>query len=671
MRASYLQIYMENINDLLRPDRVNLNIREDKKKGFFVDGLSEWVVRTPKDIYALIKRGTNSRATAYTKANDISSRSHAVFIIFVEQLKILDEASEASDGEPVKQMRYGKLNLVDLAGSERLKITGATGQRLEECKKINQSLSCLGNVISVLVENKNGNHIPYRDSKLTRLLEDSLGGNCKTTMMGMISPAYEAFGESLSTLKFANRAKKIRNRPKINEDVDSKAMLVRYEKEITQLRMELETRNKHLVDAGKLLQLEEEKQRLEEDRVAAIQALEQQSRDFLQEREEKKRLEAMIRQIEGNLHFGVRATNSDGQPKESYDKRFKELERERQQLEEDRAQVDQYKQLLLKQRDIMIALTTRLNERDETIVQLQEELDAYDRIHYEAEEMLEIKRTHIEQLEEQLRKHGISIPSVEYTSKEKHRNGSSMGHTMSHSPKKTGISEGEEYRKTIDDQKEMILKLQRELRGLRDKDPSSSGLESQLQTEYNDKLTKLTKKHQKEVKDLNDKLKISEDNVKQLTELLQNTSRPNESRSGIEGGVISMIKGSFMLIIEKVDNVVSTLSQQNDSQKLHSVAHELLSLQKALRDLSQTSQNYTSNSSKRSVNEDYSGRENVYISKDSGLSTSSHVSRALKDHQTQNGGKKLPSFSGPQQPQPGTGGGFSLSKYQRNNMAHD
>lgn len=112
------------------------------------------------------------------------------------------------------------MNLVDLAGSERVRVTGATGKRLEESKKINQSLSALGNVIAALTDPKQRTHIPYRDSKLTRLLEDSLGGNCKTTMMAMISPSNEAFAESLSTLKFATRAKKIKNEAHINEDVD-------------------------------------------------------------------------------------------------------------------------------------------------------------------------------------------------------------------------------------------------------------------------------------------------------------------------------------------------------------------------------------------------------------------------------------------------------------------
>ena len=141
---------------------------------------------------------------ASTRMNDVSSRSHAVFIIVVEQM-----------GSVGKQVKVGKLNLVDLAGSERVNVTGATGKRLEECQKINQSLSALGNVIQALTEvqstNSKRSHIPYRNSKLTRILEDSLGGNCKTTMMAMISPSNESFNESMSTLKFATRAKKIKN----------------------------------------------------------------------------------------------------------------------------------------------------------------------------------------------------------------------------------------------------------------------------------------------------------------------------------------------------------------------------------------------------------------------------------------------------------------------------
>lgn len=126
--------------------------------------------------------------------------------------------------------------MVDLAGSESVRVTGATGKWLEESKNINQSLSCLGNVIAALTDSKPRSHIPYWDSKLTWLLKDSLGGNCKTTMMVMISPAPEAFSETISTLKFATRAKKIKNDAVINEDVDQWTLLWKYELELWKLK---------------------------------------------------------------------------------------------------------------------------------------------------------------------------------------------------------------------------------------------------------------------------------------------------------------------------------------------------------------------------------------------------------------------------------------------------
>ena len=175
VRASYLQIYNEAISDLLKPERSNLTIREDKKRGVYVDGLSEWVVRSPAEIYGLMERGGAVRATGETKMNEVSSRSHAVFIVIAEQSETvyIDEQGVEMGPEAfqkfmhgrgvhreqemgrledhVKQsFKVGKLNLVDLAGSERVRLSGATGQRLEESKQINRSLSALGNVISAL-----------------------------------------------------------------------------------------------------------------------------------------------------------------------------------------------------------------------------------------------------------------------------------------------------------------------------------------------------------------------------------------------------------------------------------------------------------------------------------------------------------------------------------------
>ena len=288
-----------------------------------------------------------------------------------------------------KQVRVGKLNLVDLAGSERVMVTGATGKRLEESKSINKSLSTLGNVITALTAPRNRTHIPYRDSKLTRILEDSLGGNCKTTMMAMVSPSNDAFSETLSTLKFATRAKKIKNKARVNEDVDQRALLRKYEQELRRLRAELEAKNKNVVDKGKLLEVEQQKKRLEQDRQAAIALLELRSKEFEREKEAKKRLEAKIKVLQSQMLEGGQAIEDTPQfqsalaekqklIRQEYEGKLGELERERQQLEDDKVHVERYKHLLLKQRDIMIGLTSRLNERDETIISMQQELAQFD-----------------------------------------------------------------------------------------------------------------------------------------------------------------------------------------------------------------------------------------------------------------------------------------------------
>jgi len=293
-----------------------------------------------------MQKGAQCRATATTKMNDLSSRSHAVFIIIVEQMTMLARAEGAGEDAP-KQIKVGKLNLVDLAGSERVRVTQATGQRLEESKKINQSLSALGNVIAALTDHKARPHIPYRDSKLTRILEDSLGGNCKTTMMAMISPAADAFGESQSTLKFATRAKKIKNEARINEDVDQKTLVRKYEIELRRLKQELDQRNNQIEGSGQYQRLEEEKKKAELDKNAAICALEVRSREFLMEKEQKKLLEQKIfamnsqmliggKKIEDTPQFRNALEEKQRVIRKEYDEKMQEIEKERIQIEEDK-----------------------------------------------------------------------------------------------------------------------------------------------------------------------------------------------------------------------------------------------------------------------------------------------------------------------------------------------
>ena len=233
VRASFLEIYNENVRDLLGKDQSRTcDLKEDPDKGVYVKDLTTFVVKSVAEIRKLHEVGKKNRSVGATLMNADSSRSHSIFTVTIE-------TSEVNEGEAEEDahIRVGKLNMVDLAGSERQAKTGSTGDRLKEATKINLSLSALGNVISALVDGKSS-HIPYRDSKLTRLLQDSLGGNTKTVMIANLGPADYNFDETMSTLRYANRAKNIKNKPKINEDPKD-AMLREFQEEIARLKTQL------------------------------------------------------------------------------------------------------------------------------------------------------------------------------------------------------------------------------------------------------------------------------------------------------------------------------------------------------------------------------------------------------------------------------------------------
>ncbi|XP_077428296.1 kinesin-like protein KIF16B [Vanacampus margaritifer] len=223
--VSYLEIYNERVRDLLRrkpSETYNLRVREHPKDGPYVEDLSKHLVQNYSDVEELMEAGNLKRTTASTGMNHVSSRSHAIFTLNFTQAKF--------DAEMPSET-LSKIHLVDLAGSERADATGATGVRLKEGANINKSLVTLGNVISALADlcgdaNANGEHkrkslfVPYRDSVLTWLLKDSLGGNSKTIMIATVSPADVNYGETLGTLRYANRAKNIINKPTVNEDAN-------------------------------------------------------------------------------------------------------------------------------------------------------------------------------------------------------------------------------------------------------------------------------------------------------------------------------------------------------------------------------------------------------------------------------------------------------------------
>ncbi|XP_014054144.1 kinesin-like protein KIF3A isoform X5 [Salmo salar] len=231
VRVSYLEIYNEEVRDLLGKDQMQrLEVKERPDVGVYIKDLSGYVVNNADDMDRIMTMGHKNRSVGSTNMNEHSSRSHAIFTITIEC------SEKGVDGD--QHVRMGKLHLVDLAGSERQGKTGATGQRLKEATKINLSLSTLGNVISALVDGKS-THVPYRNSKLTRLLQDSLGGNSKTMMCANIGPADYNYDETISTLRYANRAKNIKNKARINEDPKD-ALLRQFQKEIEDLKKKLQ-----------------------------------------------------------------------------------------------------------------------------------------------------------------------------------------------------------------------------------------------------------------------------------------------------------------------------------------------------------------------------------------------------------------------------------------------
>lgn len=241
VKVSMVEIYMERIKDLLDPKKINLNIHQDKENGIHIEDVTETYVTDEKEVYQIMNLGNDNRSIGVTNMNAQSSRSHSVFIMTITQ-----------NNTETLSCKKGKLFLVDLAGSEKVEKTGATGNTLKEANKINKSLTTLGLVIKHLTD-KVSTHVPYRDSKLTRVLQDSLGGNSKTCLIITCSPSDFNQEETVSTLRFGSRAKRIQNKPKINKEYsieELKQLLEKAESTIEKREKRIRALEKIIADMG-------------------------------------------------------------------------------------------------------------------------------------------------------------------------------------------------------------------------------------------------------------------------------------------------------------------------------------------------------------------------------------------------------------------------------------
>ncbi|CAH0664242.1 unnamed protein product [Spodoptera exigua] len=291
--CSYIELYLEDVRDLLSKDCKKLTIRGQELNGFYIPEMTSVVCKSAAEMVRVMRAGNRNRAAGRTDMNEHSSRSHAVFLVTVETAH-----------RKTNRIRVGKLNLVDLAGSERQRKTGASAERLREASRINQALSSLGNVISALAENSP--HVPYRDSKLTRILQDSLGGNSKTIMIANIGPASYNYDETITTLRYAHRAKAIKNKPVRNEDPKD-AKLREYQAEIERLRALISQRRtvdrrtrrpaKQKSQPAPSDNSEEETVSIEHENILAESTIEQ-------EKKQTEELEQQIRALEERLVQG-------------------------------------------------------------------------------------------------------------------------------------------------------------------------------------------------------------------------------------------------------------------------------------------------------------------------------------------------------------------------------
>lgn len=468
VRASYMEIYQERIRDLLHADQSRcLELRERPDTGVYVRDLTSSVCSNVAEMKAVMTKGNANRSVGATNMNEHSSRSHALFIATVEYAEPISACSDPSSdhadgggtvsaatpqsgdadsafGTNSVRFRVGKLNLVDLAGSERQSKTGASGERFKEATKINLSLSALGNVISALVDGQ-CSHVPYRDSKLTRLLQDSLGGNARTVMVSNIGPASYNYDETLSTLRYASRAKSVKNRPHVNEDAKD-ALLRQFQTEIEQLKAQLQAKSgaeggsrrrrrradadvaasdqtvdsdyidqqRHLLEAERTA-INNNKSLIAEERSSLLERLREREEQLDEQLHQQRTLMSRIQAIQSKLLSGTGAGGDGGATadaiKNTTNQQEQQLQQHRRQLAEQKIrerqvlqELEQVEEGRLDVQQTFTSLQHELIVKNKQLKKLFRRLEAGRRDLTDAEEEFSRERRDLQSLQQQIHK---------------------------------------------------------------------------------------------------------------------------------------------------------------------------------------------------------------------------------------------------------------------------
>uniref|UniRef100_A0AAX7SCV7 Kinesin-like protein n=1 Tax=Astatotilapia calliptera TaxID=8154 RepID=A0AAX7SCV7_ASTCA len=407
MEVSYFEIYLDKIRDLLDVSKTNLPVHEDKNRVPYVKGCTERFVCTPDEVMEAIDEGKNNRSVAVTNMNEHSSRSHSIFLINIKQ-----------ENSKTEQKLTGKLYLVDLAGSEKVGKTGAEGTVLDEAKMINKSLSALGIVISALAEGSS--YIPYRDSKMTRILQDSLGGNCRTTMVICCSPSAYNDAETRTTLLFGQRAKTIKNQVTMNVELTAEQWKSKWEKE--------KEKNKTLRNTVTWLENELTRWRSGESVPADEQFDKEKAKEEVQALESTHHNDKTPPKPALSSLPGVKLTDAE---KEKYEaemaKLYKELDDKDDEINQQSQLVETLKQQMLDQEELLASsrrdhhtLQTELNrllaENEASKEEVKEVLQALEElaVNYDQKSQeVENKTKEFEALSEELNEKSSSLASID------------------------------------------------------------------------------------------------------------------------------------------------------------------------------------------------------------------------------------------------------------------